>query len=190
MKKMMTTVAVIVGALGVVVTVLALIAPNQISIQTRSVVKASPEEVYDELRYLGHFSQWSPFLVADPAQKNEVRGTDGVVGATFHWEGVAEESIGKQVLTALEPNQRVYFECEITAPYTSYPSFDYSLTPLDDGTEVVQQFEVGLKFPTNIVAMLIGLKGKMSEVNQLGMKRFKAYTENLESTAMVETFQP
>jgi hypothetical protein len=36
------------------------------------------------VKYLSNFPKWSPFLVQDPAQKYEVKGTDGTVGAQYH----------------------------------------------------------------------------------------------------------
>lgn len=178
MKRMMIIIGISLSAIVLGVLVLAFIAPNHISIRSKAEIKAPKGQVYDQLRHLSQFPNWSPFRVADPNQKFEVTGTDGAVGSAFHWEGVVETSKGHQTITALDSNHRIFMECQITAPYASQPTFEYTLKSNAGGVEVAQQFELELAFPTNIIAMMIGLENKMAETNQFGLDRFKAYAEN------------
>ena len=81
--------------IGIVLAIIAFIAfgftqasaLKNIQIVKSVTVKGSKQEVFDMVRYLNNFPKWSPFLAQDPAQKYEVKGTDGSVGAQYHWNG-------------------------------------------------------------------------------------------------------
>jgi len=65
-----------------------------ISINSTIQVKASKIEVFDLIKDLDRYAEWSPFLVTDPNQKNSVTGTSGQIGSVFNWEGVDEKVRG------------------------------------------------------------------------------------------------
>ena len=97
------------------ITTLTLFAQQKvIRIVTTQKIEASSTAAFDLLRDFERFPEWSPFVVADPEQKNYVTGKTGQIGSAFHWEGVAEKSEGKQTLTALKDNEYLRMECEIT----------------------------------------------------------------------------
>jgi len=60
---------------------------KHIHIQKSVSINAESETVFNNVQYLANFTKWSPFYEADPAQKTKVTGTDGQVGAQFHWDG-------------------------------------------------------------------------------------------------------
>jgi hypothetical protein len=45
---------------------------KSIQIEKKITIKASKQEVFDMVKYLKKFPQWSPFLVQDPTQKYEL----------------------------------------------------------------------------------------------------------------------
>jgi hypothetical protein len=157
------------GFLALAGIVLALVAPKHISIRSTQRVAGTKQQVFDHIRHLNNFPGWSPFLKADPQQKNWVTGNDGQVGAAFHWVGVAEKSEGKQVIVGLEGNSVVRVRCDITVPFKAQPTFVYTLTEKDGGVEVVQQFDTAMPVPANVFGMLFGLKAKMAATNQEGL---------------------
>jgi hypothetical protein len=168
---------VVIGFLVLAGIVLALVAPKQISIRSTKWVASSKQEVFDHIRLLGKFPSWSPFLKADPQQKHWVTGTDGQVGAAYHWVGVGEKSEGQQVIVGLEGNSVIRMRCDITVPFTGQSTFVYTLNEKDGGVEIVQQFETTLSVPVNVIGLLIGLKGQMAETNEKGLTLLKEVLE-------------
>ncbi|MEL6924276.1 MAG: SRPBCC family protein [Bacteroidota bacterium] len=150
---------------------------KKMAITTTQYIKASPAEVYAILIQLERFPEWSPFVVADPEQKNYVSGSNGELGSTFHWEGVADKSKGYQTLAKVNPNSYVRMECTIEKPYESQPLFEYHLREIDGGTEVTQAFEVRVSGFSNFMMKLFGVKKQMKAANALGMERLKALVE-------------
>jgi len=151
---------------------------KSISIQSTQTIQATPQEVYNVLSELERYSEWSPFLVADPEQKNNVTGENGQVGSTFHWEGVAEKSQGSQTLTEIKNNEYLRMECTIEKPFKSNPVFEYRILETENGVEVVQDFSLQLSGFDNFMMKLFGVKKHMTTTNQLGLDRLKTLVEN------------
>ena len=150
---------------------------KSIQIETQSLISASPSQVYDVLKSLEQFPEWSPFLISDPDQKNYVEGRDGEIGSRFHWEGVAEKSQGYQTLAELKENEYIRFECVIEKPFKGNPVFEYQLAETEQGLLLTQNFELKLSGFDHFMIKLFGVKKKMKESNQIGLDRLKQYVE-------------
>jgi hypothetical protein len=179
MKTALIIAGSLVATLIVAIAILAVAAPKHISVRSTQLVKASRQQVYDQLRYMKNFPAWSPFLVQDPDQKYTISGPDGQVGDTYSWVGVREKGRGSQHVAQLVANERVVIACNITEPFQSTPTFTYTLTEHDGGTLVTQDFDAPMPPPANIFGLLFGLKGKIAATNQQGLGLLKDTTEKL-----------
>jgi hypothetical protein len=174
---------IILGVVVLIGAILALVAPKSISVTNTQFIQASKQDVFDQIRYLKNFPNWSPFKVQDPEQKSHVTGNDGEVGATFHWEGVKEKSVGSQTITAISGNDKLTLTCNITVPFQSNPVFEYTLVEKNGGVELTQNFYTQMPVPTNIIGLLMGLKGEISAINKQGLSLLKKVTEQKTSSA-------
>lgn len=177
MTKSIIIIGIVLGALLITGVILSLVAPKRISITSKQFIKASKEEVYDQIRFLNNYPKWSPFIVQDPEQRHSVSGVDGEVGATFSWEGVKEKSKGFQRIVSLKSNEQVDISCTITEPFQAQPSFSYMVKEKENGVEVALVFDVELPVPANIFGMLFGLKHEMAKTNQNGLDLLKKVSE-------------
>jgi hypothetical protein len=155
-----------------------------IAITSKVQIAAKQTEVFDVLRQLKRFPEWSPFLVTDPNQKYEVTGTNGEIGSKYSWVGVDEKSKGNQTLAALDGNKYVRMECLIEKPFEGQPVFEYFLTEDQKGVQVVQEFKLHLSGFSYFMTKLFGVKKKMIKTNQLGLDRLKSLVEK--ETLMVK----
>lgn len=158
--------------------------PKQIQIISKVWVDAPASVVYDKIRFQENFPTWSPFKVKDPQQTHKISGADGEIGSRFYWIGGKEKSQGFQEIVSLSPNREIRFSCTIKQPYEAYPNFTYRLSEKEGGVEVVQQFDLEIKFPTTIIAKLIGLEKEMSITNQMGLDLLKTVTEEPVSASL------
>lgn len=161
---------------------LPLSAQKAITIVSQVWIQGEQEQVFNKLRSLAQFTDWSPFLVSDPAQKNWVEGVDGQIGSTFHWEGATEKSEGVQKLVALKGQEYLRMECEIFQPYKSQPVFEYELKEKNGKVQVIQTFTLKASGFSRFMMSLFGVKRKMKAINQLGMERLQKAIE--ESTLL------
>ena len=162
---------------------------RSIHIETTQHIEAEPAQVFAILKSLERFPEWSPFLVEDLEQKHHVTGVDGEVGSTFHWEGVAETSLGSQTLSAYQTASHLRFECDIQKPFAGQPVFEYALRPTENGTELIQSFDLPMGGFAYVMTQIFGVKKKMTATNQLGLTRLKTLAE-LEAKQAITFHQP
>jgi hypothetical protein len=140
-------------------------------------IKGSKQEVFDMVRYLKNFPKWSPFLAQDPTQKYEVKGTDGTVGAQYHWDGNGGKDLGYQEIVKVDSLNFVGMKCDIQKPFVAKPTFDYSFKETTNGIEVTQDFQVQSGLIDAFFMWLFGAKAGMEKTNQQGLDLLKKAVE-------------
>ena len=141
-------------------------------------VRGSMQEVFDMVKYLGNFPKWSPFLAQDPTQKYEVKGTDGTVGAQYHWNGNGGKDLGYQEIVSIVENRSVGMKCDIQKPFVAQPTFDYSFAETAGGIEVTQDFKLESGLVEALFLWLFGAKAGMEQTNQQGLDLLKKEVES------------
>lgn len=142
---------------------------TQIKIETQVVIKASPQEVFDMVKYLNNFPKWSPFLVQDPTQKYEIKGVDGTAGAQYHWVGNGGNDIGFQEIVSIKGLSYIGKKCDIQKPFVAKPTFDYYFIETPNGIEVKEVFTLDSKLIDAFFLWLFGAKSEMEKTNQQGL---------------------
>ena len=150
---------------------------TSIQIVQTTTIKGSKEEVFDMVRYLKNFPKWSPFLAQDPAQKYEVKGTDGTVGAQYHWNGNAGKDIGYQEIVKIDMLNFIGLKCDIQKPFEAQPTFEYSFKETPNGIEVTQDFKVNSGIVPAFFMWLGGAKQGMETTNKQGLDLLKKAVE-------------
>ncbi len=150
---------------------------KSIQIKKSVVVKGKQEEVFDMVRYLRNFPKWSPFLAQDSSQKYEIKGTDGTIGAQYHWNGNKGNDLGYQELIKVDANNYVLFKCAIQKPFVAEPTFEYTFKSTPSGIEVVQDFKLQSNLSSAFFMWLFGAKSAMEQTNQQGLDLLKKAVE-------------
>ncbi len=140
-------------------------------------IQGSQEEVFDMVRYLKNFPKWSPFLAQDPGQKYEVKGTDGTVGAQYHWDGNKGKDLGFQEIVKIDTFNYVGMKCDIQKPFVAKPTFEYYFTKTANGIEVKQDFRVESDLISAFFMWLFGAMAEMAKTNQHGLDLMKKAVE-------------
>jgi hypothetical protein len=141
-------------------------------------IKGTKQEVFNMVKYLNNFPKWSPFLAQDPSQKFEVKGTDGTVGAQYHWDGNKGKDLGYQEIVKVEELNFVGLKCDIQKPFVAKPTFDYYFTETANGIEVKQDFNLESGLVDAFFMWMFGAKAEMEKTNQQGLDLLKKAVEN------------
>jgi hypothetical protein len=176
-KKMIL--AIIVGALVVFIGFGLYKASGLKSIQiiTTTTIKGTKQEVFDMIKYLKNFPKWSPFLAQDPTQKFQVKGTDGAVGAQYHWEGNKGKDLGYQEIVKIDELNFIGKKCDIQKPFVAKPTFDYNFTETPNGINVKEEFKLESELMDAFFLWLFGAKAEMVKTNQQGLDLLKKTVE-------------
>jgi hypothetical protein len=132
-------------------------------------IKGTKQEVFDMVKYLNNFPKWSPFLAQDPTRKYEVKGTDGTVGAQYHWDGNKGKDLGYQEIVKIDELNYVSMQCDIQKPFVAKPTFDYYFSETANGIEVKQDFKLESGLVDAFFMWLFGAKSEMEKTNQQGL---------------------
>lgn len=183
--KILMIIGIVLLILAAALAVLVLSAPQQIAVSSAVLIQASPEAVFDQVRYFSHYPGWSPWKESDPEQQTSVEGPDGLPGARYSWVGVREPGKGYQELTAIEPGRRIDIQCHIQEPFKSDPKFVFHFEPETGGVRVTQEFRSDMPVPMNAIGLLMGLKANIQRVSDRGLARLKARCEQQTHTAQL-----
>lgn len=165
------------------VAIIAFALYNASKLQSIQIVKsvtinAPREEVFKMVQYLSNFPKWSPFLAQDPSQKYTVKGTDGTVGAQYHWEGNKGNDLGYQEIAKIDSLNSIVLKCSIQKPFEASPSFEYTFKEVQNGIVVTQDFKLQSNLVNAFFMWMLGVKPKMEETNVFGLDLLKKAVEN------------
>ncbi len=177
MKKMIVSIIAIVIFVGLSVGFYNASKLKSITIQKSVEINAPVEKVFEQVVYLENFPDWSPFLEADPTQKIEVKGTDGMVGAQYHWLGNKGKDLGFQEIKEIKPQQYIRMECDIQKPFQAKPVFEYTFTQSGGGTKVTQDFALESGLIDAYFMWVFNARTDMSKMNERGMQLLKQASE-------------
>jgi hypothetical protein len=151
---------------------------QSIQIVKKVTINAPQQKVFDMVRYLKNFPKWSPFLAKDPTQQYEVKGTDGMAGAQYHWNGNKGKDVGFQEIVIVDTFNHIGMMCDIQKPFKAKPTFDYYFTTTTNSVEVQQEFKLQSGIIDAFFMWLFGAKKEMEKTNEEGLALLKKAAES------------
>ncbi len=140
-------------------------------------INADAKTVFDNVKYLENFPKWSPFLEEDPDQIYEVKGTDGMVGAQYHWNGNKGKDLGYQEIKEIREGEYIKMGCDIQKPFKATPTFEYTFTENNGTVTVRQDFKLQSGAVDAFFMWLFGAKKGMETTNERGLELLKKASE-------------
>lgn len=150
---------------------------TEIEITKSVTIFGTKQEVFNMVKYLDNFPKWSPFLVQDPSQKIEVKGTDGKVGAQYHWLGNKGKDVGYQEIVRIDELDFIGMQCDIQKPFQAKPTFDYTFSGSDGNVTVTQEFKLSSGLGDAFFMWLFGARKNIDATNEQGMQLLKKAVE-------------
>jgi hypothetical protein len=151
---------------------------KNIHIVNTTTINATKQDVFDMVKNLSNFPKWSPFLVQDPTQKYEIKGTDGSVGSQYHWNGNQGSDLGYQEIVKIDTFTFIGKKCDIQKPFVAKPTFDYHFAETANGIEVKEEFKLESGLVNAFFLWLFGAKAEMEKTNQQGLDLLKKAVES------------
>ena len=150
---------------------------RHIQIISTVTIKNTQSNVFNMVKFLQKFPKWSPFLAEDTEQKYKIKGTDGTVGAQYHWEGNNGKDLGYQEIVKINDGKFIGMQCDIQKPFKAKPTFDYYFTETKKGIEVKQDFNLKSGIIDAFFMWIFGAKEEMQKTNTLGLQLLKKALE-------------
>lgn len=168
--------------IGIVVIVaafftLALITPNDYSVERSIVINADKAFIMDNVRSLKNMQKWSPWAEYDPNQKVSYTGNDGEVGSVSRWEGNEDVGVGEQEVTKITDN-RVETELRFIEPWESVSNAYVQVDEVEEGYKVSWGFTGTNPFPMNAMGVFMNMDEMIGKDFEKGLNKLKAMAES------------
>jgi hypothetical protein len=178
-KRILIGLGVVVGLLIGVVAVLAMIAPTELHVEREVIIDKPKDVVFEQLKLVKNHESWSPWFKRDPNIVKEYRGTDGTVGFVSSWSGNDEVGVGEQEITKIAEGERIDYELRFKKPMEDTSTAYLVTEEAGNGqTKVRWGMEGKLRFPGNVICMLMNMKGMLISDFDEGLADLKKHLES------------
>ena len=180
--KFIKKIAVLLLSLIALVLIIALFVKKDYHIFRSVEINADKEVVFEYLRYLENQNEFSVWPNKDPNVNQSYTGTDGTVGAIYHWDSKVEEvGAGEQEIMKIEDGKRIDFELRFKRPMEMEGGAYFTTIPTsDDGTNVTWGFEGRIPWPWNFFLLFNDMDAELGPDLQKGLSALKIIIESPE----------
>jgi hypothetical protein len=180
----------VIGAIVLLIVILALVAPRNFGLERQIVVNRPKAEVFELMKSLRFQDQWSVWGEMDPDMTTEYRGTDGTVGFVSAWEGNKDVGKGEQEIIHIVEGERVDFELRFKEPFES-TSRAYLITEEvgENQTLVTWGMHGRMPVPMNIMLLFMNMEKALAADFERGLEQMKDLVES-QAVPEAETMTP
>ncbi len=161
-----------------IVLVAGMVVPREFNVERDVFIKRPRSEVFAAVRSLRQHDRWNPWIKKDPATVIDYKGADNIVGSLSTWSGNDEVGAGEREITAIRDDERIDVEVRISRPMETI-NHSYIITEAvsENETRVKWGLTSQMRFPMNIVCLVMDLKGKLAVDFDEGLSMLKADLE-------------
>ena len=168
---MLKKIALVLGALIVVLCVVIALQPKTLHI-TRSITIAAPAAaVYEQVADFRKWAAWSPWEKLDPAME-KTYGSN-----TYAWKGNDKVGQGQMTILASQPPSSLSIKLEFFKPRQDTSTTTFSFTPAGAGTQVTWTMDGEKDFLSKAVCMVMDLDKMVGGDFEKGLAQLKSVAE-------------
>jgi hypothetical protein len=136
-------------------------------------------EVFNFLRYLRNQEYFSKWVMMDPNMKKDFRGTDGLVGFVYAWDGNKQAGKGEQELKGITEGECIDVEVRFIKPFEGIATTPFTTESLSEGeTLVTWGMSSTLKYPMNLMLLFMNMEKLLGKDLESSLVKLKHVLEN------------
>ena len=174
--KTLKYVGIVLGAVVVLVLVVAMFVPKDFSYEKTIAINAPIDSVWQHVNSLEALDKWSPWNDHDQNMKKEMTGMDGTIGAKQSWESDIVGS-GSQTIAVVEKPTLFETNLDFLKPHESHGKAYVKL--MSDGmeTKVTWGMTGNMPYPFNIMTIFMDMEKTMGKDWENGLMKLKKMSE-------------
>lgn len=168
----------IIGGIIVLLVLIGLLTPGQVSIEDTIIINKPVDEVFNYIRHVKNQDHYSTWNMMDPEMKKDYSGIDGEVGFVYKWDSSKKKNVGagEQEIKAIVPNQRMEMELRFKRPMDDIAQSTMTTEAVGaNQTKVMWGFYNKMKFPMTIVKPV--MTGMLRQALVTGLHNLKKELE-------------
>lgn len=176
MNVLLIILGLLVGAIALLL-VIAGFAEKDYAISREILIRKDRDNVFEYIRYLKNQDHYSKWVMVDPDMAKDYRGTDGLPGFVYAWDGNKQAGKGEQEIKAVQENERIDIELRFERPFKGIAHANMVTIPLPgDNTQVKWTMNGRNPYPMNLMHRLI--KGVLIRDMDTSLANLKNLLEN------------
>ena len=174
---MLKGIGIVIAVLIAGVLILALTKPDNFKVERKGTIKAPPEKIFGILNDFKNWTTWSPWEKKDPAMKRIYGATTTGKGATYGWEGNKDVGVGNMEIAESVPSSKLTLKLNFEKPFKANNIVNFTLTPVDGGTDVTWSMEGQNNFMSKIMQVFMDMDKMVGPDFEAGLANLKAAAE-------------
>lgn len=171
----MIIVYVILGLIGLVLLVAAMM-PKNYNVEKTAIIKKSVPDVMNKVGDLNSYSQWNPWQQMEPTAKSNITGTPKTPGHKYEWEG-RKVGVGSLTLASLD-NKHIHFILEFLKPWKAKAKDNWLFEPWGDGGETKVTWQNSGELPWPMARLMSPMINKnLNHQFEVGLGNLKKLCE-------------
>ncbi len=169
---------VLLGVIALILLVAAFVKKSY-AVSRQITVAAPNERVFDYIKYIRNQDRFSVWANMDPEMKKEYTGTDGQPGFLSAWESENKRvGKGEQRIVSVEPDREIKMSIHFITPWEGLADASLSTRPVAEAeTEVTWAFSSRMKYPMNIMLLVLNMDKMLGADLETGLANLKAELE-------------
>jgi len=170
----------IIVALVVILMIAAAFAPDSFTIERDIVINKPKQQVFDFVRLMKNQTRYNKWVMQDPNQRMDYRGTDGTVGCVCAWESESKQSgKGEQEISNIVDGKNVDYDVRFEKPFRNTSHMQIATDAVSaNQTKVTWTFGGKLTFGMKMLHMVLNLKNVLAKDVQTSLGNLKNVLEN------------
>jgi len=164
------------GALVVLLLIVALFVPKNFSFEKTVTIDAPIDSVWVNVNSLTALDKWSPWNDHDPVMKKELKGTDGTVGAMQSWESTIVGT-GSQTIATIEKPTLFETDLNFYKPQKSHGKAFVKLVSEGTRTKATWGMTGNMPYPMNLMHLFMNMDKMMGKDWNNGLNKLKKISE-------------
>jgi hypothetical protein len=161
------------------VLIIALITKKEYTIEREIIIKKPKKIVFDYIRLLKNQDNFSKWATLDPGMKKEYRGTDGTIRFVSAWDSENKKvGKGEQSIKTINEGESIDFDIHFIKPFEGKSIARMTTKPVSDSqTKLAWSFTSHMKYPMNIMLLIMNMEKMLGDDLQTGLKNLKIILE-------------
>jgi uncharacterized protein YndB with AHSA1/START domain len=152
---------------------------NEYVIEREITINKSNAEVFEYIKFLKNQEQYNKWVMRDPNQKTELRGTDGTVGFVMAWDSQDKGAgKGEQEIMSMAEGKRIDYEIRFEKPFKNVAGSYFITEPISAGqTKVKWAFTGTRPYGMKVMHFALNLPKMLGKDLQASLGNLKGVLE-------------
>ncbi|HVM86652.1 MAG TPA: SRPBCC family protein [Puia sp.] len=153
--------------------------PKQYNVEKQVTIDKPVQYVFDYIRHIKNQAYYSKWQMMDPNVEMTYTGTDGSVGFSSAWKSNNKQvGQGEQTITNIVQEKRIDMDLHFIKPFEGKSTAYFVTTAASlNQTIVVWGFNGKMKYPSNLMLLLMNIKKMIGNDLQTNLNNLKNILE-------------